>query len=409
MTRILYVVQRYGETIVGGSEAACREFAEHLVGRGHSVDVLTSCAHDYVDWSNQYEEGTTSVNGVTVHRLPVVRSRDHDEFGRLHAWMVQHPFSSLLFEQQRWTTLMGPELRGLRSWLFDRGHLYDVVVFMTYLYTTTTQGLPVVAGRVPTILQPTAHDEPPAYVSLYQSIFRQPDAFVFFTPEERTAVERLYNVKPHGATIGIGLPIRGNRGDGARARTRWSIGEDPYLVYVGRLDHSKGVGELLGFFDAYKRRNGGNLRLVLTGDGQLSIPERDDVMTTGFLDEQDKRDLIAGSLALVQSSYFESFSIVLCEAWLEERPALVQGKCEVLRGQALRSSGAIPYEGFAEFEASVDYLLLHPDAAGEMGRKGRRYVEATYDWDVVLDGFEETVRSAMSRFSDRRLKTFTAG
>ena len=400
--RILYVVQRYGERIVGGSEAACRQFAEHLVARGHEVHVLTSCAHDYVDWANEYEPGDHEINGVVVHRLPVVRPRPPAEFDVLHNWMVHHPFSAPLFEQQRWTTLMGPELADMRGWLVRNAHTYDAVVFMTYLYMTATQGLPTVAGRVPTILQPTAHDEPPAYVSLYQSIFRQPDAFLFFTPEEKEAVERLYRIEPHGATIGIGLELDDVRGDGARARNRHGIGDDPYLVYVGRLDASKGVGELIRFFDAYKSRNGGNLRLVLAGGGLIEVPDRPDIVVTGFLDEQEKRDVIAGSLALVQSSYFESFSIVLCESWLENRPALVQGRCEVLRGQAVRSSGAIPYEGFAQFEASVDWLMQNPESADAMGRSGRDYVEANYDWDVVLDRFEETVDLARDRFTRRR-------
>ena len=276
---------------------------------------------------------------------------------------------------------------------------------MTYLYTTATQGLPTIAGRVPTILQPTAHDEPPAYVSLYQSLFRQPDAFLFFTPEEKAVVERLYGIVPSGQTIGIGIDQSQVRGDGNRARHSFHLGNDPYLVYVGRLDPSKGVGELLRFFEAYKKRNPSNLRLVLAGDGALEIPDRPDIVVTGFLDEQMKRDIIAGCTALVQSSYFESFSIVLCEAWLESRPALVQGASEVLRGQAIRSGGAIPYEGFAEFEGAVDYLLANPEVVTQMGATGLEYVQSNYDWEVVLGRFEETLEMAKENYAKRRLKT----
>ncbi len=399
------MVQRYGERIVGGSEAACRHFAEHLTARGHEVHVLTSCAHDYVDWADEYPAGTEVVNGVIVHRLPVVEPRTDKLFAPLHSWIMNHPGSAPLFEQWRWTTLMGPYLKGQRTWLIDKAHTFDVVVFMTYLYTTTSQGLPTVAGRAPTILQPTAHDEPPAYVSIYNSIFRQPDAFLFFTPEERTVVERIYSVKPFGNTIGIGLDVSQERGNGKRFCEKFNVDLQNYLVYVGRLDASKGVGELLRFFDAYKKRNKVDINLVLAGDGQIEIPERRDVIVTGFLDEQMKRDAMAGSLALVQPSYFESFSIVLCEAWLENRPALVQGHGEVLRGQAMRSSGAIPYEGFAEFEASVNYLLSNPEIANEMGRLGRLYVETNYDWNVVLDRFEKTIELAIDRFKSRPIST----
>jgi len=96
---------------------------------------------------------------------------------------------------------------------------------------------------------------------------------------------------------------------------------------------------------------------------------------------------------------------VLCEAWLEKRPALVQGASEVLRGQAIRSGGAIPYEGFAEFEGSVNYLLLHPDVAQQMGAAGYEYVKNNYDWEVVLGRFEETLELAKANYATRRLKT----
>lgn len=402
--KILYVVQRYGETIVGGSEAACRGFAEKLTQNGHTIDVLTSCAHNYVDWSNEYPEGIEVINGVTVHRLPVIAPRTDEEFAPLHNWMMHHPGSGPLFEQQRWATAMGPNLAGQRRWLMDNAHHYDIVVFMTYLYATTTNGLPTVAGRVPTILQPTAHDEPPAYVSLYQSIFRQPDAFLFFTPEEREVVRRIYNIEPAGNVIGIGIDLESPLGDGHRFRHEMQLNDSPYLIYVGRLDGSKGVGELCRFFLAMKDRNPSNLKLVLAGGGNLNIPRSSDIIETGFLDEQQKRDAIAGALALVQSSYFESFSIVLCESWLQERPALVQGKCEVLRGQAMRSNGAIPYEGFAQFEASVDYLINNPTVATAMGRSGLQYVRNNYDWDVVISRFENTIAIAQRNFAERPLR-----
>ena len=400
--RILYVVQRYGEQIVGGSEAACRHFAEQLVERGHEVHVMTSCAHDYVDWADEYEPGEHLINGVHVHRLRVVEPRQVELFAPLHNWMMTHPGSAPLFEQQRWTSLMGPQLLDQRTWLLENAHLFDVVVFMTYLYTTTTQGLPTVAGRVPTILQPTAHDEPPAYVSIYNSVFRQADAFLFFTPEERKVVERLYGIDPQGETIGIGLETNQERGDGQRFRDHFSLNNADYLLYVGRLDAMKGVGELLRFFETFKSRNQVELNLVLAGGGQLELPDRDDVIVTGFLDEQMKRDVIAGSLALVQPSYFESFSIVLCEAWLESRPALVQGRGEVLRGQAIRSNGAIPYEGFAEFESSVNYLLRNRETGNHMGLRGLEYVKSNYDWTVVIQRFEETIELARKRFLERR-------
>lgn len=399
--RILYVVQRYGEDIVGGSEAACRAFAEALARRGHEVEVLTSCARSYVDWADSYEPGASDLNGVTINRLPVLESRRPEQFGPMDMWLMSEDSSPLLFEHQRWARLMGPQLDGYASWLLANSGRFDACIFMTYLYTTATSGIPVVAGRLPVIFQPTAHDEPALRVPLYESIFRLADAYLFFTPEERDVVRERFRFEPTGEVVGIGIDLSPPTGSARGFREKHGLGEDPYLLYVGRLDLMKGVGQLCDFFIEMKRRADSPLKLVLAGDPLVEIPEHEDIVVTGFLDESTKHAAIEGCLALAQCSYFESFSIVLCEAWVHNRPALVQGASAVLRGQAMRSGGAIPYEGFAEFEQAVGMLEERGDLADEMGRNGRRYVEGLYDWDTVLAGVERTLLVAQERFARR--------
>jgi glycosyltransferase involved in cell wall biosynthesis len=334
----------------------------------------------------------------------VVEKRTEQVFGHFHPYVMSHPGSLPLFEQQRWARVMGPQLLNQRRWLLNNYSRFDTAIFMTYLYTTTTSGLPTLSNLLPTILQPTAHDEPPAYVSLFKSLFRQADAFLYFTPEEKLIVESIFQVRTVGKTIGIGIDRTAESGEGKRFRQQFGLGDSPYLLYVGRLDPSKGVGELLRFFLEFKSRSDNNLKLVLAGDKQIDIPEHPDIVLTGFLNEQQKRDALAGSLALVQSSYFESFSIVLCESWIQKRPALVQGRCEVLKGQAMRSGGAIPYEGFAEFETAVNLLIERPDLAQQMGNAGDDYVLANYDWNVVTQGLEDTLVLASGNFKNRRFQ-----
>lgn len=398
--RILYIVQRYGTEVVGGSEAACRQFAEHLVERGHEVEVLTSCAKRYTDWADELEPGVSDANGVTVHRLPVVRPRADATFGPYNHWTIVGPRPMPLFAADRWAALMGPELQGQRRWLRANSHRFDVAIAMTYMYATTTGALATLAGRVPLILQPTAHDEPAAWVRMYDARFRQADAMLFFTPEEQAFVRRRFSIDPPGVVAGIGIDLEDSADPGAFRREH-GLGDDPFLVYVGRIDQAKGVYEAADFFRAFKDRNGGNVKLVLAGDAVGEVPTHPDIVHVGFLDEFAKRSAIAASLALLQSSYFESFSIVLCESWVQRRPALVQGGCTVLKGQAIRSGGAIPYRGFAEFEAALLRLLADPDLANAMGRSGRAYVEANYQWPTVLDRVEDTIAEATAAFGRR--------
>jgi glycosyltransferase involved in cell wall biosynthesis len=398
--RLLYAVQRYGREVVGGSEAATRLFAERLVEHGHHVEVVTSCARSYVDWADHYAPGTEEIEGVLVHRLPVVDVRRPEVFGPLHEWMVSNPRPAPLFQQALWAKHMGPDLNGYRSWLHTNVHRFDVAVFMTYMYTTASLGLTVASGRVPTVLQPTAHDEPAIWVRLWDTVFRLPDSFLFFTPEEREFVVRRFGIDPPSRTIGIGIELEGTTDVGA-TRRRLGLGEAPYLVYVGRIDAVKGSTELAQFFATYKERRPGPLKLVLVGE-QIDAPvPHGDIIPTGFLSEADKRDVIAGALALVQPSRFESFSIVVCESWVQRRPVLIHSDSPVLVGQIGRSAGGLPYGGFAEFEAAVDRLLDDAFLADRLGNAGRHYVEANYRWADVLRGFDEALDLACDQFARR--------
>jgi glycosyltransferase involved in cell wall biosynthesis len=402
--KLLYVVQRYGEDIVGGSEAACRQFAEHLTTIGHDVTVLTSCAKSYVTWEDVYEPGESSLNGVKIQRLPVIGPRTPETFGPMDQWLMSGKGAPSMWEHERWARLMGPNMRGLREWLITHAHKFDVAVFMTYLYTSTTLGLPAIAGRIPTVFQPTAHKEPPLKVGIFDATFRLPDAFLFFTPEEKEVVRARFLLEPEGEVIGIGIDDPQEIQTPQEFRQQYGLKSENYLIYVGRLDPMKGVQQLCDFFVAFKSRNNDDLKLVLAGEAVTDLPSHPDIIVTGFLDEPMKHAAIKGSLALVQSSYFESFSIVLCEAWVQARPALVQGASPVLRGQAMRSGGAIAYEGFAEFEQAVQMLAENPDLATSMGLAGQKYVEQNYKWPVVLDGFERTLKLAQQRFEQRSIK-----
>jgi len=394
--RVLYVVQRYGEHVAGGAEQHARAFAERLVARDHEVSVLTTCASSYVDWANAYQPGWSRANGVHVFRAPVEKARNPHLFARFNSRLSTAPGLRPLSVQRQWMRMQGPFVPEVVPWLRRHARSFDAVVFITYLYWTTWAGLRACAGAVPTLLHPTAHDEPPMRMSIFEEVLRAPDAFAFLTPEEEALVRERFPGSPPGAVVGIGVEMD-RPGDASAFRRRYELGDAPYLLYVGRVDPAKGASELIDYFVAHKRRNPSDLRLVLLGELLVDDPRHPDIVTTGFVDEQTRNDALAGSLALVHPSYFESFAMVLTETFAQGRPALVQQRCTVLDGHAHRSNGALPYTGFAEFEAAAERLRTTPALADAMGAAGRRYVEREYDWDVVMARYERTLADVVSR------------
>jgi glycosyltransferase involved in cell wall biosynthesis len=390
--RILFVVQRYGAEVAGGAELLCRQFAVGLVRRGHRVDVVTSRAQSAHDWADVYPPGRTELDGVTVHRLSVSAPRDRAAFEAKTMAVLWSGALAPLPEQAAWRELQGPDLPDLLPWLAGRSQEFDVAAHISYLYTPTWAGLPVTAALVPTVLHATAHDEPAFWLPVFDDLFDRPTEYAWSTEEERDLLVRR-GAPRRGAVVGIGVDLDAT-GDGDRFRARTALGDRPYLLFVGRVEAGKGSEELIEFFVAYKDRNPGSLALVFVGPAE----ERrlhPDIVYTGFVDDQARTDALGGALALAQPSFFESFSMVMSEAWAQRRPVLAQGRTDVLVGQVRRSGGGLFYAGFAEFEAALDLLVSREGLADSLGRSGRAYVEAEYRWDVVLSRYEGLLRRAI--------------
>jgi glycosyltransferase involved in cell wall biosynthesis len=376
--RLAFVVQRYGPEIDGGAEFECRRVAEALAPH-HDVEVLTTCARDYLTWKNVYPPGLAVVAGVRVRRFPVDRPRRVRSFGRYADWLYAHPHT--FFDEAEWVRRQGPLALSLVEWIRDHAGDHDGFVFFTYLYLPTLLGLPLVAEKA--VLVPTAHDERPIYLDLFRSLFRLPRALVFQVEEEQAFVEQRFHVGHlPAAVIGGGVdpapdaqPERFRRGAGVAGR---------YLLYVGRVDVEKGCRELVGAFLSWRAQRREPVTLVLMGTLALRLPADPAIRALGFRPEPEKWDALSGATALVMPSPHESFSFVALEAWAQGTPVLATGRSAVLRGHLARSGGGLLYDGEAgSFGACLDRLLADEGLGKQLGERGRAYVEARYRWPTV--------------------------
>ena len=383
--RLLLVVQRYGREVFGGAEQLARMVATQFSRRGDQVEVLTSRALSYVDWADSYQEGDEVIDGVLVHRLSVVRPRNDPIFSGLNSRAAAHGWRFAPLVEQEWMRQQGPAVRDIEEWLADRSGEFDITLVFTYLYYTAWAGLR--AARSPTVLQPTAHDEPPARMTLFDEVFRLPDGFAFISQEEAEFVRRRYRALRPNRVVGIGFEPRS--GDGDRFRRSAGLGDEPYLLCVGRTEPGKGSLQLFEFFRTYKGRRPGSLRLIFLGEEVYPMPRDDWVIMTGYVEDDVRNDAVAGALALVQPSFYESFSMVLAEAWAAGIPALVQARCDVLVGHAMRSGAGIPYGTYGEFETALDMLQENRGLRERLGRNGSAYVEQHFRWEQVLQRYDE--------------------
>ncbi|HWH14442.1 MAG TPA: glycosyltransferase family 4 protein [Miltoncostaeaceae bacterium] len=382
---VAVVVHRYGAEVGGGAEAHARLLAHLLLARAE-VTVLTTCARDYRTWEDHYPAGAEQDGDVRVLRFPVPSPRDPDAFDRLSHEAFARPGDVAL--GTRWMHAQGPVAPDLLAHLDAHGGAYDAVVFVTYLYATTVLGLPRVAAR--SLLLPTLHDEPPARLAVFDPVFAGARAILFNTPEERDFAQARFAMRPGAARIaGVGVdpppPADASAFAAARGIRR------PYVLCVGRLDAAKGVDALVAHHAAYRAAHPDGADLVLVGRGPLALPAAPWLHRTGFVEEHVKHAALAGALAVVVPSPYESLSLSQLDAWTHGRPTLANAASPVLVGQSRRTGGGLWYRDAGEYSVMLDALARNPALADALGRQGRRGARALHSWERVADAWWEAI------------------
>jgi glycosyltransferase involved in cell wall biosynthesis len=200
--------------------------------------------------------------------------------------------------------------------------------------------------------------------------------------EERAMIHAAaHNESVPGVVVGVGSEVP-EVTDPDRFLRKFGITR-PFAIYVGRIDENKGCGELFDYFRRYAETFRRGLDLVLVGSAVMPVPEHPRIHHLGFVDDRDKFDALAAADLLVMPSYFESLSMVALEAWALGRPVLANGRCDVLKGQCIRSRAGLYYENYEEFAEALYSLESNGPLHTRLGRNGREYFRRHYAWPVI--------------------------
>lgn len=387
MKKIAIINQRYGLEVNGGSEYYTRLIAERLK-KYYGVEILTTTALNYDTWENYYPEGTSEINGITVRRFAVKRPRNRIRFGL--ARRVKKYFGWLgSCVDKLWVNEQGPYTPELIDYIKEHANEYDKFIFVTYLYYSTVMGIAKVMDK--SILIPTAHDEPYIYYDIYKDMFQKASGIVYLTEEEKSFVQETFqneDVPSIVAAVGIDIPnalcnSESRKEDIIRFRKKYHI-EGEYIIYAGRVDTSKCCDEMLEFYQKYAEQHTCQLELVIMGKSMLTIPQKHGIHYLGFVSDEDKMAGIAGAKYLWLPSKYESLSIALLEGLAVGVPGLVNGKCQVLKGHAIRSKAAFYYSNWNEFEQCMHKLCKSTDEEYEaMSYNASEYVRGNYCWETI--------------------------
>jgi glycosyltransferase involved in cell wall biosynthesis len=390
------------------------------------VDVVTTCARDYITWKNEYPEGADRVKGVTVRRFATAAVRDLEAFNAYSEWIYNHTHSRA--DELEWLKQQGPWSPGLIDHLRRNQQQYDVLIFFTYLYAPTVLGLEIAPAR--SILVPTAHDEPAIRLEIFKEVFGKPAALCYLTESERQFVHLQFRDRPLlEDVVGVGvdlpqsqpyprMPATGTEEEppagadaspeaasagsdedvpvrefashllvrGAMFRRRHRL-HGSIALYGGRIDPGKGCEELIQYFSDYVKE-GGDATLVLMGVKLMSLPDEPFINFAGLLSDRERLQALEAATVVVCPSPYESLSLLALEAMSVGTPVLANARSAVLVEHCMRSNAGLYYANGDEFVECLARLVGDERLRAALGRNGRDYVRRQYRWDVVLGKYE---------------------
>jgi glycosyltransferase involved in cell wall biosynthesis len=384
--KILFVIPLYGD-VPGGGERLCRFLAEKLTPY-FDVEVATTKAKSFSSWKNYFEKDSETINNVLVRRFATKFERSGDNI-QTQQFLRLEPANHELF--LRWLIEQGPVAEGLIDFVSTNHQNYKKIIVFQYLYATAYKTIEAVSADK-LVFVPLAHDEPAIKFAGFFDMFQKPKWLMYCSEAEKRVVDRFHFLATRRHEIaGGGVDVPEKIVSEEEIKKKYNL--EKFLVYVGRIDPSKGVAELVDYFIEYKKQNKSNLKLVLVGKEVRRMRSHEDVIETGFVREEEKFGLIRASDALVNPSQFESLSFVVLEAFFMKRPVVVNSLCEVTRTHCQEAQAGLWYSNYGEFEQVIKYLQNKPEIADQMGANGYEYASLYYTWEKVISKWVDVLKS----------------
>lgn len=401
--RFCFITTFYPPYSLGGAGIAIQRMARALVQRGHHVAVI----HDIDAFKVLHHNSGPIASAPPDDGIEVVALRSR--LGAL-APIISHQLGRPLANRRRILEVLergnfdviiysnisligGPEIlaygSGLKLYL---AHNHWLVCPMHVLWRDNRE---LCTGR--RCLRCTLrHYRPPQlyrWTGMLERNLDHIDAFIALSEFSRRK-HREFGFSREMEVLPNFLPAPDAQGTETTARPH----ERPYFLFVGRLEEIKGAQDLIRVFRDYADAD-----LLIAGGG--SYRSRLEALSNGnprvrFLGRLEERDLRRyyrhALAAIVPSLCFETFGLVLIEAFRESTPVIARrrGPFPELLGQ---SKGGELFSDQAELLAAMGRIQGDAEYRNRLGQQGHHAYLQRWSADVVVPGFLEIVHRTAER------------
>lgn len=191
--------------------------------------------------------------------------------------------------------------------------------------------------------------------------------------------------------------------DKAATKNKYTEGKE-YFVYAGAVHPRKNLVTLLKAFSVFKKRQRTNMKLILAGrlawkyesfeKDLRSYKYRDDVVMTGYVEENELVKIIGAAYAMVYPSLFEGFGVPVLEAMRCEVPVITSANSAM---QEIAGDAALYADVTSPADIANQLMLLYKDEKlrKELIQKGR-IIAREYTWDQTAGLLWQCIQKTMN-------------
>jgi glycosyltransferase involved in cell wall biosynthesis len=401
--RVLYVCHLYYPSF-GGNRAQGQGFSETLTKLGEDVTVLTV---NVMQPSQLYRRDPhyrplprrEVVNGVAIRRFTPC----HGLRGIFHRVAPLLSYAAQRCGATRFVHAL--DLAKSRYpfvphmlWAIWRHHPDIILANNGFPFTTFLCYLARKWFGYPLAIRTTTHIAQGWHKHPFQrEIYRVADRLIANTDFERDVIVQLGIDANKIATIGNGIdpaPFRG--AEAAAFRSRYGLGTDKVVAFVGRKVAGKGVEHLIDAMrivwaqfppvhlviaGQYDRHTAKPIRAKISA---LEPQEAEKLIDLDDFPEKDKPQIYAACDVFVMASNADSFGVVYLEAWASGKPVIA---CRDTPQETFieheRDGLLVEYGNVNELAAAIMRMLGDDVLRARLGANGRRKVSRNYTWDII--------------------------